>query len=282
MIGEVAIDNGTFKFNILDVMEKNFVLQQGGTLTWNGDPAGGILDVTAVYKTKTSLASILGNNFSKPVDVESIIRLSGVMTNTQPSFDINLPGTDDQTVEKVFMNIDKSNEKVMLEQTASILLTNQFYYSEGSYQTEALQSGVTSSLMGVAFSQLSGMLTNMVKIVDVNLNYTSSGTGTNLSDQLDANISKSYGKWEVSVNASIGGSGTTQSSSEFSNIIGDGYARYRYTDNLQFEIFNHSNANDFTKYNISPYTQGVSLIYKKEYQSVKDIFKRKKKTQKNK
>ena len=280
MIGEVAIDNGTFKFNILDVMEKNFVLQQGGTLTWNGDPAGGILDVTAVYKTKTSLASILGNNFSKPVDVESIIRLSGVMTNPQPSFDINLPGTDDQTVEKVFMNIDKSNEKVMLEQTASILLTNQFYYSEGSYQTEALQSGVTSSLMGVAFSQLSGMLTNMVKIVDVNLNYTSSGTGTNLSDQLDANISKSYGKWEVSVNASIGGSGTTQSSSEFSNIIGDGYARYRYTDNLQFEIFNHSNANDFTKYNISPYTQGVSLIYKKEYQSVKDIFKRKKKNAK--
>jgi hypothetical protein len=47
------------------------------------------------------------------------------------------------------------------------------------------------------------------------------------------------------------------------------------------EFFNRSNANDFTKYNISPYTQGVRAVYKKEYDSLKDIIKRKNKKAKN-
>lgn len=275
MVGTVAIDNGNFKFNIMDIMEKSFVLEQGGTLVWEGEPAGGVLDVTAIYKTKTSLSSLLGASYSKPVDVESIIHLTGQMTNPIPSFDIQLPNTDEQTAEQVFMQIDKTDEKVMLEQTASILLTNQFYYSQGGYETSALQSGVASSVMGVAFSQLSGMLTNMVKFVDVGLNYTSGGE--TLTDQVDLNLSKSFGKWEISVNSTFGGDDKTYTTSDASNIIGDVTAEYKYTDNLRFELFNHSNANDFTKYNVSPYTQGTKVTYKKEYDSVKDIFRRKKK-----
>lgn len=275
MIGTVAIDNGKFKFNMMDIMEKTFDIEQGGTLTWNGEPAGGVLDLTAIYKTKTSLASILGETYSKPVDVESIIHITGQMTNPQPSFDIQLPNVDEQTREQVFMNIDRSDEKVMLEQTASILLTNQFYLSQGGYQTNALQSGVTSSVMGMAFSQLSGMLTNMVRFVDVGLNYTT-GDET-YSGQMDVNVGKSFGKWDLSVNASLGGDQTTTKTSDATNIIGDMSAKYKYTENLQFEVFNHSNANDFTKYNISPYTQGAKVIYKRDYNSIKDIFKRKKK-----
>ena len=276
MIGEVAIDNGVFGFNIMDIMEKKFILQQGGTLTWNGDPAGGILNVAAIYKTKASLASILGNENNKPVDVESIIRLSGVMTNPQPSFDINLPNTDEQTAEQVFMYIDRSNEKSMLEQTASLLLTNQFYYSQGGYESNALQTGVTSSVMGVAFSQLTGIINNMIKIVDIDLNYTSSASGTATSDQVNAAFSKSIGKWRAELNTSFGGTSQSATTNDGSQIIGDASLKYKYNDNLDFEVFNHSNANDFTKYNISPYTQGARVTYKKEYEKLTDIFRRKK------
>ncbi|MBR1769996.1 MAG: translocation/assembly module TamB domain-containing protein, partial [Bacteroidales bacterium] len=278
MIGTVAIDNGKFKFNIMDLMEKTFDIEQGGTLTWNGDPAGGILDLTAIYKTKASLASILGETYSKPVDVENIINITGQMTNPQPSFDIQLPNVDDQTREQVFMNIDRSDEKVMLEQTASLLLTNQFYLSQGNYQNNALQSGVTSSVMGMAFSQLSGMLTNMVKFVDVGLNYTTGEEA--LAGQMDLNVGKSFGKWDLSVNATLGGDATTSKTSDATNVIGDMSAKYKYTENLQFEVFNHSNANDFTKYNVSPYTQGIKLIYKHDYNTIKDIWQRKKKKDK--
>jgi hypothetical protein len=115
----------------------------------------------------------------------------------------------------------------------------------------------------------------MVRFVDVGLNYTT-GDET-YSGQMDVNVGKSFGKWDLSVNASLGGDQTTTKTSDATNIIGDMSAKYKYTENLQFEVFNHSNANDFTKYNISPYTQGAKVIYKRDYNSIKDIFKRKKK-----
>jgi hypothetical protein len=67
---------------------------------------------------------------------------------------------------------------------------------------------------------------------------------------------------------------TNYTTNETSNIIGDMSAKYKFTDNLNLEIFNRSNANDFTKYNISPYTQGARMVYKKEYDSLKDIIKK--------
>lgn len=278
MIGEVAIDNGSFKVNILDFMEKDFILQKGGTLTWNGEPAAGVLDVTAIYKTKTSLSNILGQNYSQSVDVESIIKLSGVMTNPQPSFDINLPDANEQTVEQLFMNIDRSSEKAMLEQTASILLTNQFYSSQGGYENDAIQTGVASSVMGAALSQLSGVVNNMIKFVDVGLNYTNGGDNQFSSAQWGVNLSKSFGKFNLSVNSSFGGTGNEYTTSQSSNIIGDMSATYRYNEHLTFQVFNHSNANDFIKYSISPYTRGAGFIYTRDYDRFADIFKRKKKT----
>ncbi len=282
MIGEVAIDNGSFKVNILDFIEKDFTLQKGGTLTWNGEPSAGVLDVTAIYKTKTSLANILGQNYSQSVDVESIIRLTGIMTNPQPSFDINLPDANEQTVEQLFMNIDRSSEKAMLEQTASILLTNQFYSSQGGYENDAIQTGVTSSVMGAALSQLSGVVNNMVKFVDVGLNYTNGGDNQISSAQWGVNLSKSFGKFNLSVNSSFGGNDNEYTTSQSSNIIGDMLATYRYNEHFTFQAFNHSNANDFIKYSISPYTRGARFTYTRDYDTFADIFKRNKKSKKTK
>ena len=67
------------------------------------------------------------------------------MTNPQPKFDIRLPNTDANTVERLFMNIDRNDERAMLEQTASLLFVHQFYSSEGSAETSVLESGLSSA-----------------------------------------------------------------------------------------------------------------------------------------
>ena len=52
------------------------------------------------------------------------------------------------------------------------------------------------------------------------------------------------------------------------------------TENFRMRVFNRSNANDFTKYNIAPYTQGVGLFYHRQYDKFRDIFVRTKKDKK--
>lgn len=273
MYGLVNIDNGTFGMSIANIIDKTFVLEKGGTIQFNGDLTNAYLDVAAVYKTKASLAPILGPDYSKQVDVNSVILLSGNMMNPVPKFDIRLPNTDQQTIDDLFMHIDRNDEKQMIEQTVSLLISRQFYANAGTIENNSSGTNLSSSAFELAFGQMAGILTNMITFVDVGLNYT---PGTEVvSDQFDINFSKSIGRWEIEANSVIGGK-TKEQAEAASTFIGDIKAEYKITDAFRFKVFNKSNANDFTKYNISPYTQGIGIAYKKEYESFADMFKSKK------
>lgn len=280
MYGTVFINNGAFNMSIMNVLDKTFQLEKGGNIQFNGKPTDASINVSAIYKTKASLASILGSaEYSKPVDVHSIINLSGNMMNPIPKFDIKLPNTDAQTVDRLFTYIDRNNEKQMLEQTMSLLLRRQFYASTvASNETSPSDNAdLSSSAFELAFGQISGLLSNMITFVDVGVNYT---PGTEIvSDQFDVNLSKSFGRWDIEFNSVFGGK-TEEEAKAASSFIGDVKAEYKITESFRFKVFNKSNANDFTKYNITPYTQGIGITYKKEYDSFADIFKSKKQREK--
>ena len=134
--------------------------------------------------------------------------------------------------------------------------------------------GGTYAWRHFAFGQISGMLTDLIQVVDVNMNYSRGADG--MSDRVDFNLSKDYGR--IVVNANAGFSGRNEMNmNENEAIIGDAYVEYKMTENFRVRVFNRSNANDFTKYNIAPYTQGVGLFYHRQYDSFKDMFTRKKK-----
>ncbi len=272
MYGLVNIESGTFGLTIMNVIEKTFMLEKGGTIQFNGDPTNAYLNVSAVYKTKASLSPILGKEYMKQVDVQSVINLSGKLMNPVPTFDIRLPNTDQQTVEDLFMYIDRNDEKQMLEQTVSLLVTRQFYAPSSSVEGNIGGPNIASSAFDVAFGQISGMLANMITFVDVGVNYTPGSEA--VTDQFDVNISKNIGRWELESTSAFGGK--TSQAQESSSFMLDLNAEYKITDNFRFKVFNKSNADDFTKYNISPYTQGVGIIYKKEYEHFADIFKSRK------
>jgi hypothetical protein len=276
ILGAIEIDNGLFKMSVMDMMTKSFEIEKGGTLAWSGAPSDGELNVQAVYKTKASLAPVLGQDYSKAVDVQSVIKLTGNMMNPQPKFDIRLPNTDANTVERLFMNIDRNDERAMLEQTASLLFFHQFYSSEGASENLVIETGL-SSAFEAAFGQISGILTNLIRVVDVNMNYSRGADG--MSDRVDFNVSKDYGRIVVNANAGFSGRNEMEATQNEA-IIGDAYVEYKMTENFRVRVFNRSNANDFTKYNIAPYTQGMGLFYHRQYDNFADMFGRNKKQNK--
>ncbi|MFA7081719.1 MAG: translocation/assembly module TamB domain-containing protein, partial [Bacteroidales bacterium] len=273
MYGLIDIETGTFGLSLMNVIEKTFALEKGGTIQFNGDPTNAYLNVNAVYKTKASLAPILGKEYVKQVDVQSVINLSGKLMNPVPSFDIRLPNTDQQTVDDLFMRVDRNDEKQMLEQTVSLLVTRQFYSASSSVESNIGGPNISSSAFEVAFGQISGMLANMITFVDVGVNYTPGSEA--VTDQIDVNLSKNIGRWEIEFNSVFGGK-TQEQAEGASTFIGDINVEYKITDNFRLKAFNKSNADDFTKYNISPYTQGVGIRYKREYDNFADIFKSRK------
>jgi|GEM_PF-1636162 len=277
MFGTIEVESGTFNMAIMNVLDKTFVIEKGGSIQFNGAPQKGTMDIRAIYKTRASLSPILGEGYSKPVDVQSVITLCGALMNPVPKFDIKLPNTDNQTQDLVFMNIDRNNEKQMLEQTASLLLTHQFYSTTGGVDNMINEGSLSSSAFELAFGQINGMLNDMIKVVNIGMNYTPGTEGT--TDQFGLNFSKNIGRWELEFNSVFGGKSAAEAQGA-SSFIGDINIDYKLTEALRLKAFNKSNANDFTKYNITPYTQGVGITYKKEYESFSDIFHLKQRTKK--
>ncbi len=83
MYGNVEIVRGLYNFTLLGVVNKEFVVRPGGTISWNGDPYGGTLNLTATYTQKTSLQPILGaladivGNTNVVVPVVALMDLKG-------------------------------------------------------------------------------------------------------------------------------------------------------------------------------------------------------------
>ncbi len=53
MFGDYTIDNGVYDFKYGGIINKPFVIQKGGTVSWNGNPYEANLDVTAIYTSKS-------------------------------------------------------------------------------------------------------------------------------------------------------------------------------------------------------------------------------------
>ena len=71
MFGDFLISTGKFEFIAKDVISKNFLVTQGGTIRWTGDPTNAGINLNAIYEVRTDisplytaagLASPKGNN----------------------------------------------------------------------------------------------------------------------------------------------------------------------------------------------------------------------------
>ena len=73
-----------------------------------------------------------------------------------------------------------------------------------------------------------------------------------------------------------------------SNIVGDVDIGYKLTPDGQWilKVFNHSNVNSWYNYSgydqTSPYTQGVGIAFRKDFNNIKDLFTSKKKKKEEK
>lgn len=270
--GTVAVAGGTLEMNMMNLVTKEFSLQPGGSIILAGSPTDAIVDITALYKTRASLVNILGEEYNRNVEVQSVINLSGRLNAMTPSFDLRFPSVDEDTREKIFMEIDRHDEKEMIQQMASLLLLRQLYSNKGGYETTSLTGGLGANTMDMAFSQLSGLVSRLVPFMDeVDLNYNQ---GNNLNnDQIGLAVSKSFGRFSISggLDFAVGANNATTGTNNSGDIQGNVDASYQLTPRLKLKAFNHSNANDFSKIH-APYTQGIGIVYTINFDRLGELF----------
>jgi len=203
------------------------------------------------------------------------------LTNPNIDFDILLPNSDQDTKDQFFTLVDKNDKNQMNQQTFSLLIMNSFISLNRTAYSATVGSGVGNSSAEMISNQLSSWLSRINKDFDININYHPTDQLTN--QELQVMLSTQILNDRVSINGNVGVGGTikdqanaqSQSGNQnASNIIGDVNVEVKLTKDGRFRLnaFNRSNQYDLLN-NYSPYTQGLGVMYRREFDNIREIFR---------
>ena len=278
MYGNYVMDHGNFMFNFQNILKKNFQIQKGGTITFNGSPYDADIQLQAVYKVKTSLAGLPGipaDYQSSRVNVNCNINLAGNLYNPEIRFSIKMPDATEELQRAIYSVIDTSNAIEMNQQMISLLVLNTFSSSSGLNNASA-SLGISS--YEILSAQLSRMLSQISKDFDIGVNYR---PGDQISPtELELALSTQLWDNRVTIDGAVG-MNTYSDAAQTTQIIGDVLVEVKITEDgrLRFKAFNRTNsAGDVLISGYSPYTQGVGVVFRKEFNNFEELFRRSKST----
>lgn len=275
--GNYTIVKGDYLFTLQNVINKRFTIAPGGTIVWSGNPYNANIDLKAIYKLKASLSDLYVNSYSNTnslymrVPVECVIHLTDELTNPVIGFDINFPDENEGVKNELlqFFNTDEEKNKQIL----SLIVLGKFYtpeYMRGQY--EAQNPNMIGTTASELFSnQLSNWLSQISNNVDIGFNYRPGNSITN--DELELALSTQIFNDRVTLNGNIGNNVNPESNNG-SQIVGDFDIRVKLVPSgkIQFKAYNHSNNNLI--YETAPYTQGIGLSFKEEYNTFHELMKK--------
>jgi translocation and assembly module TamB len=166
MFGRFNITGGEYQFVSGDVFTRRFTLQEGGNISWSGDLIDAALNVTAVYRARPNISTLLsGTGTGSGVDpgqripVELVLQIGGTITSVENDFFFRIPtgieGTADPTITTQINNLNQ-NEDEKLIQATSILLSGNFIPS-----SQAQGLGIAEGFSGTA-SLVNPLITSQV------------------------------------------------------------------------------------------------------------------------
>jgi len=268
--GDYVISNGNFLFQIQNIIRKRFDVLEGGRITFSGDPYNADLNIRGLYRLKTTLSGLSTTldalYAGERVFVDCIIGLKGKLADPEIDFSIRFPNIETEARHNIYAVLDTNDQGAMNQQMISLLILGSFSYTSGA-------GNLGASSFNLISNQLSNWLSQISRDFDVGINYI---PGDQINEQeIEVALSTQLfnDRLLIDGNVGVGGQNATTSSQNASNIVGDVNIEYklRRDGRIRLRAFNRSN-NIYTFENIAPYTQGVGIFYRKEFNRFDDLF----------
>ncbi len=279
MFGKYFIDEGNFDLNVQNILQNTFRISRGSYISWAGNPYDADINVKAVYLAKPSLKNLPAAQALSPeaaserIPVECIVNLSDKLFNPTIDFSINIPNADAKLREMVYSSIDTTNVAEMNKQMIYLLLLNSFHVS--GYQTAGVGWG--SQSLGLLSGQLSSWLSQVSDDFDIGINYRLQEETT--AEEIEVALSTKLFNDRVLISGNFGViSGQETAVNNANTIVGDVLVEVKITNDGRFRVkgFNRTNNINLLEEE-SPYTQGVGIFYRKEFDYFAELFRRKRK-----
>ncbi|MCC9166573.1 translocation/assembly module TamB domain-containing protein [Pontibacter harenae] len=280
MYGNYEITQGSYNLNLLEgLVSREFRVTPGGTISWNGDPFNGIMDITATYTQLTSLDAFNNEALVGRYPVTAVVELDGPILT--PTIDLGLNfdeipanaplGTLDALIRSI-----ENDENELNRQVFSILVLRRLS-PLGTFNTAGAGSTAVGGSLG---SLLSSQLGSFFNSLDPNLQVDIGLDGINEAALANLQVRLSYtffeGRLRVTSQTGFGGysNPVTGDNSNTSNYQGDWSIEYYITQSGELR--------GRLEYNTIPRGLGttrgtnsqqrLSLLHTKRFDNLRELF----------
>ena len=296
--GRLDVKSGSYHMSLYDLTERDFLIAEGSSITWSGDPYNGRADVSAIYVAKAAPAELLSGQGISSETLKSTARntlpfnvylnVDGELLKPEISFDIQLPEdtrSDLRTqIENRLAQLRQPSQTDELnKQVFSLLVLNRFL-AENPFESSG-GSIVADQLRGSASQVLTQQLQNLTGSYLSNL-------GVELGVNSQADYSSGTEKTRTDLNVAVrrqlfndritvrlgtdvplaGGNQVSGGQQSVSNFAGDVSIEYDILANGRLRLRAYRN-NAYGDIDGQYVRNGASLIYQRDYQNFADLFK---------
>jgi len=282
MYGSYVIDRGDYLFTMQNIINKHFTITPRSRITWEGDPEKAQIKMQAVYKTDAKLYDLLqqvdpSEEYKKRSSkVNCIINIEGTLYSPRISFDIDLPEESMATRELVkqllTLSDGENGSEELNKNFISLLVLGRFLPPSG-YESGTNPDAISKNATEMVANQVGNILNKLSDDVEIGLDWN---PGDELTTQ-EVAIALSYSMLDdrLVIDGRFGTGGGSNSPESAQRIVGDLNVEYKFTKDgrIRGKVFNRTNYYDpLTRK--APYTQGVGIVYRKEFDNLHELFHR--------
>lgn len=275
-LGDLSLD-GTYKvkdgvYNFaMGPIKQPFFIQEGGTITWTGDPYNANLDLKTYYKVNASLAEISPNELQGTANVnnQEVLCFLGLTESLmKPSIGFNITSPKANETGKALLSRIVSDPDELNRQFFSLLLWRRFQPLKGT--TAASSSGA----LDLVSNQINSMLAMVSKDYKLNVNLDADDlTGDNT---MEFGVSKGFLDNRLIVTGSFGveSNNTGGENQNQNQLIGDVSVEYLLNESGTFRINIFNESNDYSVIqdkNLGLFTQGAGLNYQEDFDNLENF-----------
>ncbi|HEV8512035.1 MAG TPA: translocation/assembly module TamB domain-containing protein [Cyclobacteriaceae bacterium] len=289
MFGAYEFERGNYNFTLYDIINKEFTINKGSSITWFGDPYEATLAINASYKQLVSFAPTISSTdpgvlnspqMRRKYPAEVLLKLDGAMMSPQINFDIiakdlpnNVPIENKST--SVALNQEfkqfraKLDEQELKRQVFSLIMLRRFS-SPDAFATGG-GSTLYSSVSELLSNQLSYWLTQVDQNLEVNFDLGNFDQEAFNTFQLRLSYSFLNGRLRVTRDGVFN---NQTNKSEMANMLGDWTVDYLLTPDGKFKVkmYNRTNINQLSQLTQqTAITTGVSLMNTQSFNSWKEL-----------
>lgn len=290
LAGRYELTKGSYEFTFYKLVRREFEIESGSSIVWNGEPMNAELNITALNRIDAAPIDLFTSQASDGTNMEAYrarlpfqvyLMIRGELLRPEISFRLDMPeqqrGAAGGSVYARIQDIN-TREQDLNKQVFALLILQRFV-SDNPFESQSggtLSAAARTSVNRMLSDQLNRMA-EQIKGVELTFDLQS---GSEYNDgrsseytQLQLGVSKRLLDDRLVVklagNVDIEGGSRQGNASDY---IGDLALEYKLTEDGRFRI-NGFYASDYDMIDGELKEAGVGLIYIKDYNSLRELFK---------